>query len=506
MGPWLQKFVGAEGLATFGGAGLITVLVLILVLRIVLARSERRYLRALLVLFVGNVVLVAARASLTLAPMLDRIFEVLAVVLLLAAIVRGSFLLVVDWFLGKRLQRPMPKIIRDVLQVFVYVGIAFVTLPLLGLEPGQVLTTSALLTAVIGLSMQETMGNLVAGLAIQAQRPFGVGDWIKFDQDERLTGRVTEINWRATKVITDEDVEVIIPNGTLAKVPIQNYTQPKPVNRRTVLVQGPYEAPPLKVISAIMDGLRGCPELVTKPGPEVLLRNFDDSGIEYWVRYHIRNFARRRQIDSTVRIRIWYALQREGISIPFPIRDVRHRDVASEAREASIASLADRRRVLTTIDFLAEVPGEVLDLLASKVRVELYAGGEEIICQGAEGDELFIVHHGEVSVLLGADLQRATEVARLGPGKVFGEMSLLTGEQRSATVVAAGPSELFVIGHDDLRALFEMEPQLPERFAEVIARRRTQLEERISSQRAPEESVKEESSALLARIKDFFSI
>ena len=141
-------------------------------------------------------------------------------------------LLVLDTILSRRLDRPLPKIIRDILQGLVYFVLALAILRQLGVEPGQLLTTSALLTAVVGLSLQDTAGNLIAGLSVQLQRPFDVGDWIQFDDNPKNIGRVIEINWRATTLLTLDENEIIVPNGLLAKAPLRNYTKPTNVARR----------------------------------------------------------------------------------------------------------------------------------------------------------------------------------------------------------------------------------------------------------------------------------
>ncbi len=230
MRAWDRILHGGD-LASFGGVGVLTAAVLILALRVLLSRPERRKLRVPLVFLLLNLAAVAARSALGSDSAAQRPLHVLAVFFLLICIGRAGFLFVVDWLVGTRLKRPLSKIFRDIIQVLVFVAVALLTLRAMGLEPGSLLTTSALLTAVIGLSLQETLGNLFAGLAIQAQRPFAVGDWIQFENDAALVGRVTEINWRATKVITNDMVEVVVPNGVLAKAPIRNYTQPTRVSR-----------------------------------------------------------------------------------------------------------------------------------------------------------------------------------------------------------------------------------------------------------------------------------
>ena len=505
MEEWVRTLVGGGQFASFGGFGIVTAAVLLLLLRVFLPPQERRRMRMPLFMLVANVVVVSIRAFVALPETADRVLSVLALFLILASIGHSSFVLVVDWLLERRLARPLPRIFRDILQVFLYFAVAFLTLPLLGLEPGELLTTSALLTAVIGLSMQETLGNLFAGLAIQAQRPFVVGDWIRFDIDESLTGRVTEINWRATKVMTDDLVEVIVPNGTLAKAPISNFTQPTLVSRRSISVQAPYEAAPHLVERALLEAVGGCPHVLTTPSPDVILVAYADSGVEYAVRYFIQEYSRRRLVDSAVRTRIWYAFQRARISIPFPIRDVRARDMTVENKEIAAATLAERRRRLTAIDFLAELPEPAIERLAERTRVALYSDGEDVIRQGEPGSELFIVRRGEVVVLVGMDGKRAVEVARLGPGKFFGEMSLMTGETRTATVVADGSCELFVVGHDEIREILEAHPHLAEHFAEVLAGRRAELGERASDA-GDEDEASAQTSVLLSRIKSFFSL
>jgi len=489
------------GYASLGGVGVIVALVLIILLRVLLPATERKQIRIPLLFLAGNIAIVVFRSLVALPRGFDKPLAAISLVLILACLGRAGFLLVVDYLIGRRLARPLPKIFRDIIQAFVYFGVAFLTLPIFGVEPGSLLTTSALITAVIGLSLQETLGNLFAGLAIQAQRPFEVGDWIKFDLDEGLTGRVTEINWRATKVMTDDQVEVIVPNGPLAKAPISNFTQPTRVSRRHIAVQAEYEAPPHEVMEAILDAVNATPDVLTKPAPEVVLSQYADSGVEYNLRYYIRDFARRAKIDSAVRVRIWYAFQRAQLSIPFPIRDVRSRDMAEADQKQAQESRSARRRALEGIDFLAELPGEAMDRLVTGARVALYSDGENVIEQGDQGDELFIVNEGDVAILV-----NKTEVARLGSGKFFGEMSLLTGEKRTATVAARGPAQLFVIGNRVMKELLEDDPQIAEHLAEVLARRKAQLEEQKTGSPPTKKAEEAESSVLLSRIRSFFSL
>src|SRR5262249_2242926 len=144
-----------------------------------------------------------------------RVLYFLYTLLLLASWGRSLVLLGVDVVFGRRTHRARPRIFRDLTQAVVYVIVVLFALHTTGVEPSSLLTTSALITAVIGLALQDTLGNLVSGLALQMQRPFEVGDWVQFDQDARQVGQVTEVNWRATTLMTSDLVEVIVPNAFL---------------------------------------------------------------------------------------------------------------------------------------------------------------------------------------------------------------------------------------------------------------------------------------------------
>ncbi|HMY19968.1 MAG TPA: mechanosensitive ion channel family protein, partial [Polyangium sp.] len=366
---------------------------LVVLAAVTLRQGERmKLLRTPLVLFALHIACMSARLFAPDDSDLARSLDVLGLAFLLFALGRTAFVVVADGILAARLSKPLPKIIRDIVQGLVYVAGAAIVLRSVGVDPGSLLTTSALLTAVIGLSLQETLGNLFAGLAIQAQRPFEMGDWINVDTDPRLVGRVVEINWRATTVLTSDQVELIIPNAVLAKSTIHNFTKPTANSRREIFVQGPYEVAPQKAIDALLSATKDVDGILSFPAPTAQTRSFADSGIEYRLTYFIDDFAQRDHIDSDVRQRIWYAFQRAGISIPFPIRTVHVHTVTDEARaEAAKLEVAKRKASLLRVDFLRLLPEEALDRLASLSRTLPFMPGEAIIRQGDPGSELYIV-------------------------------------------------------------------------------------------------------------------
>lgn len=473
-----------------------------------LPKDERRLVRLPSLLLALHLVFEGAEQLLDDGAPAKRIVSVLSVGLLLVTIGRAGMLLVLDVVLSHRLDRPLPKIIKDILQGVVYFVVGLMVLRYIGLEPGQLLTTSALLTAVIGLSLQETLGNLIAGLAVQLQRPFDVGDWIQFDNETKNIGKVVEINWRATKLVTLDEVEVIVPNGLLAKAPLRNYDKPRGYSRRSIYVNVNYDVPPRKVQEIILDAIRGSFGVLEDPPPSVVTNKFGESGVEYWVRFFTDQFHRRDGVDGGVRDRIWYALQRAGVVLSYPHTNVHLQQHSEESRAADLERRIDKRqRALEKVDFLGVIGDVQRRELAERAATRLYSPGEAIVRQGEESDELFILLRGEVSVVVDGD-DGPTEIARLRPGQFFGEMALVTGEKRKATVRAVPECEMLVIDHDAFERVLHESPEVVEKLSQILAERQVELDEKLAliSAEARESAVKTQSNELLGKIRRFFSM
>ncbi len=467
---WVKELHSLEGLAA------LTTVVLILLSLVVLPRHDRRELKLPAWCLVLHVLLKVLERAHPLPGDLGRVAFALAIVLLLVALVRVGFLLVVDWLIGQWIAHPMPRIFRDILQGVISVVALMVVFRALGVDLGSILTTSAILTAVIGLSLQETLGNLFAGLAVHMERPFEVGDWVQVGNESKPTiGRVVEINWRATKMVTTDRVSIVVPNGLIARSGIQNLSRPSPVARFTVSFQGPYEVPPNRIEGVVLEALRGCPDVLPEPATKVWTAGFADSGIDYQVAYYMDNFQIKRDIESEIRTRIWYALNRANISIPFPVRDVRIETPSAEAAEATrTAESCTREALLGNIELLEPAPPEAMRELASRARLLRYAAREAIVVEGDAGNELFILAEGQAAVEAESTPGEHVDLARLGPGQVFGELSLLGGV-RKATVRAKTECQVLRLGFADLNQVISSYPGLAAQLIDRITARQQSM-------------------------------
>lgn len=485
----------------FPAMGLGLAVVLVVLLRLMLPRAQRRQLRfpvGCLLLTLTMILLgVLLPANL---PGHQPLF-VGAVLTVLLALGRLTFLLLVEVLLGLKGVEPMPRILKDILQGLVYAAAVLVTLRAAGVEPGSLLTTSALLTAVVGLALQETLGNLVAGLAIQAQRPFDVGDWIQFDQDPRHVGQVMEINWRATTLLTLDRVNVVVPNGPLAKNSITNFSKPHATVRRSIFVMAAHDTPPSQVHEVILKALQDVPGVLTDPAPSVVTHQFKENGIEYWVRFFIDRFDLRDGTDGRVRDRVWYALSRAGISYPLPTQHVHMHRAVAEARDGTHEEQLNVEEQLHRVDFITHLSTQEVQQLATHVQQRLYAPGEVIIHEGEAGSEMFMLLRGEVRVSV-----RNQEVAQLRAGAFFGEVSLLTGEPRTATVQAITEVVALVLGHHAFRNVLIANPKVAELVSQTVAARQQARVQVQDAHGLEDAAVVHRSHQLLTRIKEFFSL
>lgn len=496
--------VTEQGVLSGAGVGVIVALVLWVAARLLLPPEERRLPRLslfFLVLFglawTGSLF---APAEST-AGRLTRLCELF---MLLASIGHSLFLIVIRAVLAKRLAFPLPRIVQDIIQIGVYIAVALITLRAAGVEPSSLLATSALLTAVLGLSLQDTLGNMFAGLAIQAERPFQVGDWIQYDATQENVGEVTEINWRATKLITQDRVVITVPNGALAKSSIRNFSRPESVTRRTATIFAPYDVSPDRMHQALIRAAQEAPGVLAVPPVTVITKGFTERGTEYVVRFFIENFRDRDPITSAVYDRLWYAMARLRITIPVPRRRIEIEQRSDEMDVRVAEQAADRRlRTLEQVDFLQALPHELLTELARRAETRVYAPGEYVIHQGDSGDEMFIIERGEVGVVLE---RKANEqhVAALRHGQCFGEMSVMTGEPRKASIRAITETHVLVLGKQTFKELLEKNEGVLEDISEILADRHQQLDEAVVHEESNER--KTEPALLLNRIKNFFSV
>ncbi len=415
-----------------------------------------------------------------------RPFERLA---LTTAVVNLIVIALINPLRADRVRDRFPAIVQDA----IVLGMLLIVATFVFKE--QLLTTSAVGAVVVGFALQETLGNAFAGLAIQSERPFRVGHWVQVGQFE---GRVTELTWRATKLRTRTGNFVVVPNNIVAKEAITNYSEPAAPSRVHLEVGVSYDASPFAVKQAIQGAMVQTARVLRTPAPDVLLVGFDASSMNYRARFWVNDHEFDEEAQDEVRVAIHYALARARIEIPYPIQVEYSRD---RPEPDPGTEQATRERVLASVDLFSTLSQAQRADLAAATDTETFGDGEAIVRQGDSGDSMYVLCAGRVSVVLEPGRQ---EVAVIEQGGYFGEMSLLTGEPRSATVLARGEVVVLELDAALFRRLGIESPLALEQVALAAVTRREELDRARSAVRGAERA--DAPATFLARMKRFLRL
>jgi small-conductance mechanosensitive channel/CRP-like cAMP-binding protein len=392
-----------------------------------------------------------------------------------------------------------PGLIRNIFSIIANVILFVVIFKIFypKVDLGAVFTTSAIFGVIIGLALQDTLGNLFAGLSLQADNPFQVGDVITVGQ-QKWTGVVEGISWRAVKIRTFQNHVVIVSNSSIAKEAIEVCPKEN-LNARVVFFSTLYTDSPAKTIHVVREAVREADNVSQMIRPNVRIRNLGDSGVEYEVKYWLEDYAKYNDTDALVRQRIWYAFRRAGLTFNFPTRTL-HLERQSRGDRVPVDGSGFIER-LSAVDIFAPLSAEEISRLANASMSHVFAPGETVIRAGDEGSSMFVVHQGRVQVQV-LDNGKPRTVAVLNEGDFFGEMALFTGEPRAANVVAAEETEVLEIGKQAMKQLFETNPDLVESLSHTIAERRTELNARAENAETHEDA----SAGIISSIKRFFGM
>ena len=439
-------------------AGVVTLVITLALLVTVPSRYIRARLRFTIVLLLAFLLLHvgvnAGVGDLVLLAAIARLAFVLAALNLTISVLANP------WREHRASER-FPAIVQDVILIGLFTIVATV------LMKEQLLTTSAVGAVVVGFALQDTLGNLFSGLAIQIEKPFRVGHWIAIGERE---GQVQEITWRATKLLTKAGEFLVVPNGIISKEAILNYSEPSVPTRLMVEVGTGYSTPPNETRAALREAVDNCPLVLRTPPPSVLLHDFGSSALVFRVWFWVGDYALELEARDQVRTNIWYTLRRRNIEIPYPIQIEYSREELPLRSEGDVLSAAVR---LGGIDLFSTLPQESRIVLARTALEHIFAAGEAIVRQGDAGSSMYVVLSGCVRVVLEPSGQ---EVAVIEPGGIFGEMSMLTGDPRTATVRAVEDVRALEITAERFRDVAIERPGLIEHVSSVIGARRVGLD------------------------------
>src|SRR6266511_1163926 len=410
-----------------------------------------------------------------------------------------------DLYYEKKRQTTIPHFLREVVG-----GIIFLIVLLLVLSYGYhaeaqlkgVLAGSGVVAIILGFAGQNFFAGIIGGVAIQLNRPYKVGDWLQVG--ERFA-QVMEINWRSTRLRTNDAIYLDIPNNEMVSHTIVNLHYPTEVHAMRIRVGVEYKNPPSRVKDALFRAASTAEGVLAEPKVKVFLVDFGDFAVIYEIKYYMGNHARINEINDAVRTNVWYELKRQGITIPFPIRTLR----VERKAVAPIQEEHEEARAILRSEALFEcLSDQQIEGLVQQSRVSHFGRGERVIREGAEGDSMFVLLRGAAEVSISKN-GTSIPVATLKAPDCFGEMSLLTGEHRTATVRAQTDCQVMEIGKPVMADVLRDSPDCLERLSELLARRKMENEGvlREAASPAQNESKKREYTAtFLRRLRTFFEL
>jgi small-conductance mechanosensitive channel/CRP-like cAMP-binding protein len=390
-----------------------------------------------------------------------------------------------------------PRLLMDATRLAVLLAVLLVVLQYLyGVRVPGLLAGSGVAAIILGLAMQDLLGNVLAGLVLYWAKPFKTGDWLLVDG---YHARVVELTSRSTRFLTLDDVSLDVPNGDLVKRAVVNFSQPWPRHAVSATLGLDHAIPPARAEGVLLAAAAGVPGVCADPAPCVYVKDLADSAIVYEIKVWIEDHALQSRVLSKLRSHCWYAVRRAGMEIPFPTMTLR-RPRPEASRAGALAAAANALQTHAIFGFLAS---EQIQDLVGQCPLVLFAPSERLVVQESAADSMFLLIRGRVEVLVARGGQRSV-VTELGPGDCLGEMSLLTGEPRSATAVACEEVEAVEITRSAFAALVRHNPEVLARLGDLLAQR--QLANQRMTADAPAEEPEQARASVIRRLRSFFDL
>lgn len=365
----------------------------------------------------------------------------------------------------------VPKLLIDLARLFlILLGGAIVLATVWNADLAGLVTALGVSSIVIGLALQDTLGSIMSGIALLFERPFSVGDWLYVGG---VVGQVIDINWRAIRLQTLEREMVIIPHKVISGETIRNFNQPLQLHAERIRLGFSYNDPPnlaRQVLKSTALETRG---ILTDPEPQIFTVSYDDFAVTYEVKFFIRDYGELEEIRDRFMTRVWYAAQRNHLTIPFPSRTLYHfHGPTTQAKQVS-EKFTDSLNSLPAFVPL-DKQQQKLKSPSQGIMLQHFATGESIVRQGYTGNALYIIVSGQAQVTTTNSLEQEVEVLNLKAGEFFGEMALFSGEPSTVSVIALEDLEVLMIDAFVVNQMIDRQPSFAREISQILEiRRRT---------------------------------
>jgi small-conductance mechanosensitive channel len=359
----------------------------------------------------------------------------------------------------------VPKLLIDLFRLFlVLLGVAIVLATVWNADLAGLVTALGVSSIVIGLALQDTLGSVMSGIALIFERPFSVGDWLKVDD---LTGQVIDINWRAVRLQTFEHEMVIIPHKLIGNAIIRNFSRPIAIHAERIRHGFSYNDPPNLAKHVLLTTALETEGILKDPEPEIFTISYDDFAITYEVKFFIDDYSDIESIRDRFMSRIWYAAQRNNLTIPFPIRTLYHFNGPSAQAQGTSKKFTESLQSVP-----AFVPLQNPDSVADGIDLQHYGSGEKVIWQGVNSNALYIVIAGTAIMSVSDREHIEQELLTIKTGEFFGEMTLFSGEHSPISVTAIEDLEVMMLSANAVNQMIDRQPSFAREISQILETRR----------------------------------
>lgn len=364
-----------------------------------------------------------------------------------------------------------------------------------------IFTASGVMAIILGYSAQATLSDIFAGLGLNTAKDFVEGDWIRVDDKQALTGKVLDINWRFVKLITKENNYLTIPNSLMSKLPIINLSRPEKKRGIVLNVQMQTDISPEKIKTMLTSAAIQSTKVHQNPVPKAELLQFKGGDCQYQLFYFTSETFETAVNDDILSI-FWYSMKRESAKQLTESAKADERQTLENHCKLSQEQIENFLKATDLFHVLTDIE---LSMLAEHAVCHSYGPPERILNQGQANTSLFMIYSGTVKVFLTPSSAKPIFVTQLTEGQYFGEMSLLTGEACTASIVINTESIIIEIDHDNIAALFNKKPELMEKMSEVVVKRKNINEDlKLSSAKSKKDSSRTLINRMVNKMKLFF--
>ena len=358
-------------------------------------------------------------------------------------------------------QDRVPTLLRDLIRIaLVAAGGLVIYSKVWGQEVGGALTALGVGSVVIGLALQEPLGNLVSGLMLLFERPLKDGDWVRAGG---VTGRVTEINWRSVHIETSTRELHIVPNVSLYKSEFSNLSRPTLVRTEFIEIGFGYDDPPNRVKEVLQEMLELTPGVLATPAPVVRAMGYGDYSVTYRLIFSVATQEDLAAIRDGIVCRVWYVARREGLTIPYPIQ-MEYGPGESPGRPAPSPAEALKPHARFT-PALAHPSGR-------EPAVRDYARGETIHATKGRFDGFALILSGKATLQTTGDNDRPVTIGSIGPGECFGDQLTAAGGLDDLRIVAEKDLRILVFDPVAIGDLLDQSPALAAEIGDALESRR----------------------------------